>query len=446
MPRGPVHRPVSPPTSFPPLQHQGTPRVTFFVFRGWWGRPEASWYVFVSGPRMSGQSPCIPRNPPTHAFRQRAPQNHGAQHPPYPHSPTPIPTSQPPAPGIRLVVCPHDRDRIPNMPYLQEAYSPSTLPHERGGLPSNMHKLPKIPASPTRKALESSKRRSQHRQTEQGQRDAIDRTSYKLNERVQAIWQGGRDLWNGMVTAISDTRTKTYTITYDDGEVEEGVSLDLILPAPDEPPQDPAVRTTDPRFPADGDIILTPMELRRLWTYQPHLPDQRVWATTSEVGFPLEEENEEIQNERDEWEGKQTARFLHPAISDMDHLLNGIENQGQNLTKTQRAVIQLDSDWMNPTNDPHAVKWHRKWEKNPSPPRTKDPPRIRDYQEQSLKLGSTFHLDHPHPHTTEYGIIHIEVESKTWIDNHEGTEIFTRAGLSTSTDLTRSFTILCGTC
>jgi hypothetical protein len=30
-------------------------------------------------------------------------------------------------------------------------------------------------------------------------------------------------------------------------------------------------------------------------------------------------------------------------------------------------------------------------------------------------------------------------------DNHEGTEIFTRAGLSTSTDLTLSFTILCDT-
>jgi hypothetical protein len=129
----------------------------------------------------------------------------------------------------------------------------------------------------------------------------------------------------------------------------------------------------------------------------------------------------------------------------MVQILNGMENQGQNLTKTQRTVIQLDSDWMNPGNDPHTVKCHRKWEKNPPPPRAKDPPRIRDYQEQSLKFGSTFHLDHPHPNTTEHGIIHIEVESKTWIDNHEGTEIFTRAALSTSTDLTGSFTILCGT-
>jgi hypothetical protein len=105
------------------------------------------------------------------------------------------------------------------------------------------------------------------------------------------------------------------------------------------------------------------MELRNLLEYQQHLPDQKTWATTAEVGFPLEEEEEEIRNERDEREGKRIARFLHPAISDMSQLLNGIENQGRNLTKTQRAVIQLDNDWINPAYDPHVVKWHR----NPNP-------------------------------------------------------------------------------
>ena len=133
--------------------------------------------------------------------------------------------------------------------------------------------------------------------------------------------------------AISDTRTKTYTITYDDGDIEEDVHIDLLLPALSQLTQDPntlkglLLRTTDPRFPTNGDIILTPTELRHLLAYQKQLPDQRVWATTAEAGFPLEEENEEIHNERDEWEGKQTARFLHPAISDMAHLLNGMENQ-----------------------------------------------------------------------------------------------------------------------
>jgi hypothetical protein len=78
---------------------------------------------------------------------------------------------------------------------------------------------------------------------------------------------------------------------------------------------------------------------------------------------------------------------------------------------------------MNPANDPHTVKCRRKWEKNPADPRAKDPPRIRDHQEQSLKLGSTFYLDHPRPNTTEHGIIHIEVESKLWIDKYEGIKL-----------------------
>ena len=102
---------------------------------------------------------------------------------------------------------------------------------------------------------ESFKKRTQHRQIEQGQRDALDRTAYELNERVQARWRGGRALWDGTVTAISNTRPKTYTITYDDGDVDEEVPLNLILPAPAESTQKPstqqglALRTTDQRFP-----------------------------------------------------------------------------------------------------------------------------------------------------------------------------------------------------
>jgi hypothetical protein len=90
--------------------------------------------------------------------------------------------------------------------------------------------------------------------------------------------------------------------------------------------------------------------------------------------------------------------------------LNGKENLGQSLTRIQRAVTQLDNEWMNPANDPHAIKWNRKWGKKNTPPRAKDPPRIKDYQEKKLKLGSTFLLNHPCPNTTEHGIIHIEVE------------------------------------
>ena len=157
-------------------------------------------------------------------------------------------------------------------------------------------------------------------------------------------------------------KTNAYTITYNDGEEEEDVHIAHLLPAPSYPTQVPntlkglTLRTTNPRFPNDGDIILTPMELRHLLVYQQHLPDQKVWSTTAEAGFPLEEENEEIINKRDDWEGKKTTPFLHPAISNMAQYLNGKENLGQRLTRIQRVVTQLDNEWMNPGNDPHNVK------------------------------------------------------------------------------------------
>ena len=94
-----------------------------------------------------------------------------------------------------------------------------------------------------------------------------------------------------------------------------------------------------------------PMEIHHVLVYQQDLLDQKAWTTTAEAGFPLEEENEEIRNKQDDWEGKKTDRFLHPSISNMAQYLNGRENQGQRLTRIQRPVTQLDNEWMNPANE-----------------------------------------------------------------------------------------------
>jgi hypothetical protein len=63
--------------------------------------------------------------------------------------------------------------------------------------------------------------------------------------------------------------TNTYTITYEDGDIDEDVHFDLLLLVSPQPAQGSNIlkglllRTTDPRFLTDGDIILTPTELRR---------------------------------------------------------------------------------------------------------------------------------------------------------------------------------------
>jgi hypothetical protein len=93
--------------------------------------------------------------------------------------------------------------------------------------------------------------------------------------------------FKGIFEKIPENSSNTYTITYNDNDEEEDVHITRILPAPPLPTQVPntlkglTFRTTDPRFPTDGDIILTPIDLLHLLIYQQHLPDQKVWTTIS---------------------------------------------------------------------------------------------------------------------------------------------------------------------
>jgi len=214
-------------------------------------------------------------------------------------------------------------------------------------------------------------------QLAQNQRADLGKKAYQLYDKVPARWNGGHSYLQVLITALpQNPQQKGYTVTYTDLEVEEDIPLVNLLPAPppsETPPhilQGIALKTTDPRFPTDGDVILTAEQLHNLLTQQQHIPNQKVWATTTEAGFPLEDEEEEIHNQTDDWEGKTTTRFLHPAISNLTKHLNMEEHIGHILTRTQRDVTKLDDDWANPASEPHDTKWHRKWESNPPPPRT----------------------------------------------------------------------------
>jgi len=77
-------------------------------------------------------------------------------------------------------------------------------------------------------------------------------------------------------------------VTYNDQEVEEVVPITNLLSDPPPPETTPHIverivlKTTDPRFPTDGDVILTTDELHTLLTQQQLIPDQKVWVTTSD--------------------------------------------------------------------------------------------------------------------------------------------------------------------
>ena len=107
-----------------------------------------------------------------------------------------VPTAE-----IEYRTCPTCKKRTPQAHF-----------HARGEDPqSTCTNCPRATRPQHARYSESSKKKAHLRQIGQGQRDVLDRTTYNLQDRVQARWKGGRDLWDGMITAISDTRTKKHT-------------------------------------------------------------------------------------------------------------------------------------------------------------------------------------------------------------------------------------------
>jgi hypothetical protein len=62
-----------------------------------------------------------------------------------------------------------------------------------------------------------------------------------------------------------------------------------------------------------GEVVYTIPEMRTLLHSQPE--DTTQWLTTSQMGWALTREENEIINERDKQEGRQVARRLAPMIS-----------------------------------------------------------------------------------------------------------------------------------
>ena len=136
---------------------------------------------------------------------------------------------------------------------------------------------------PQARRAEKAKKTINEIQLAQSQRAALGKTAYQLYDKVLARWEGGRSYLQGLITALpQNPQQKRYTVTYTDLEVEKDVPLANLLPAPSPPETPPHIlqgiahKTTDPRFPTDGDVILTTDELRTLLTQQQLIPDQKV--------------------------------------------------------------------------------------------------------------------------------------------------------------------------
>jgi len=93
-------------------------------------------------------------------------------------------------------------------------------------------------------------------------------------------------------------------------------------------------------------MIVNPRELRQILTLQQTTEDQKIWMTSAQTGFPLERDEEEVNNIRDVQMGRHTARYLHPAISAyIADWEADLAYTGTQLPPLAQAAIDLENEW-----------------------------------------------------------------------------------------------------
>ncbi len=103
--------------------------------------------------------------------------------------------------------------------------------------------------------------------------------------------------------------------------------------------------SVDPRRVGEGGgetVILNSREVRKVITPQQTTKDQTIWMTTTQTGFPVERDEEEITNNKDTQMGRTTARYLHPVISTfISKWETDLTSTGKQPSPLEQAVIDL---------------------------------------------------------------------------------------------------------
>jgi DNA-directed RNA polymerase subunit RPC12/RpoP len=130
--------------------------------------------------------------------------------------------------------------------------------------------------------------------------------------------------------------------------------------------------SADPRRVGAGGgetVILNPRELRKAITLQQTTEDQKIWMTSAQTGFPLERDTDEVINIKDVQMGRNTARYLHPAISTYIAAWEAdLTSAGTQPPPLAQAAIDLENEWshkyvtgtwVDPTEpSPPSTIWH----------------------------------------------------------------------------------------
>ncbi len=211
--------------------------------------------------------------------------------------------------------------------------------------------------------------------------------------------------------------------------------------------------STDPRRIGTGDgenIILNSRELRKTITLQQNTKDQTIWMTTSQAGFPLERDEDEVTTNKDTQMGRIATRYLHPVISTfIANWETDLTSSGKQPSPLEQAVIDLENEW---SQKYVTGTWETptelslspvSWNLDPPPLMTNHPHRITDSNTRiTLREGS---LKEPLPKSDNgLGWVQIQQKSLRW-EHVQGLTIITHEGWTTLTHPNRGWTITNGT-
>jgi hypothetical protein len=218
-----------------------------------------------------------------------------------------------------------------------------------------------------------------------------------------------------------------------------------------------------------GEVVYTTPEIRTLLLSQPE--DTTLWLTTSQMGWALTREENEIINEKDEREGKPVARQLAPMIftfiraqwesgeledvdderkqileeaADLDHIW-GVWEVEKELTNVPRKWIRQPSQSGNDMRhhvEVHASHRDKEWESLSASLIEKDPEVVPDVDIVASHVGRDFFLDEKIPrHESGQGYVRVVEHSVMWKETATS-KIFTYQESTTCTEVDKSWTIM----
>ena len=228
--------------------------------------------------------------------------------------------------------------------------------------------------------------------------------------------------WCGRCKICCGERTKKTTCNYLREAQPERDGLECVAADPR------YISRADER--SGGNVLLDAGQLRQIleatMTIDEH--ETEVWLTTSQMGYPLTVEEDEIRHWRDEIEGRQTGRWLAPQISAFIANSETL-HEDKHFEEELRAMHAEWSVFQGERTVTRRQATIGPWESTSQPLVARDPLTIRDVDIQA-RIGSDWFFNEEVPRAdAARGYVRVISEAVRWTTETEGATLLNAEGL-----------------